>query len=77
MYMYWYVRNLTRFFGPIVLGYVITMLMNTISLVFCGHYPKDTAPVLEGAGQAFSITNLTSNLVIFGLGSAMDSAGNK
>ena len=46
--------------------------MGIISSVFCGHYPKDTALVLEGAGLAFSIINLTSNLVMFGLGSAVD-----
>ena len=71
----WFIQELwisLKLFGPIALGYVITMLMSIISLVFCGHYPKDTALVLEGAGLAFSIVNLTSTLVILGLGSAMD-----
>ena len=71
----WFIQELwiiLRLFGPIALGYAIVTIMGTISLVFCGHYPKDTALVLEGAGLAFSITNLTSNLVMFGLGSAMD-----
>ena len=71
----WFIQELwitLRLFGPIALGYIISTLMGIISLVFCGHYPKDTALVLEGAGLAFSIINLTSNLVMFGLGSAVD-----
>ncbi len=71
----WFIQELwitLRLFGPIALGYIIGTLMGIISLVFCGHYPKDTALVLEGAGLAFSIINLTSNLVMFGLGSAVD-----
>ena len=71
----WFIQEFwisLKLFGPIALGYAIVTVMSIISLVFCGHYPKDTALVLEGAGLAFSIINLTSSLVMFGLGTAMD-----
>ena len=71
----WFIQELwvsLKLFSPIALAYILAMSMNIISLIFCGHYPKDTALVLEGAGLGFSIINLTAYLVMFGLGSAMD-----
>ena len=71
----WFIQELWAFlklFGPIALGFVLSILLLTTSLVFCGHYPKDTALVLEGAGLGLSILNLTGFLVMNGLGSALD-----
>ena len=71
----WFIQELwanLKLFGPIALGHVLSILLSITSLVFCGHYPKDTALVLEGAGLGFSILNLTGFLVMFGLGSGLD-----
>ena len=71
----WFVQELWRnfkLFGPIVLGFLLSQLLVVVSLIFCGHYPKDTALVLEGAGLAISFITLTAFLVMMGMGAAMD-----
>ena len=71
----WFIQELwtnLKLFGPIVSGYMLSQMLGLISLIFCGHYPKDTALVLEGAGLAYSIVNITAMLVMFGMGAAMD-----
>ena len=72
---FWFIQEVRaslKLFSPIALGFVLGVLLLTTSLIFCGHYPKDTALVLEGAGLGFSILNLTGFLVMNGMGSAMD-----
>ena len=61
-----------KLFGPIVTSYVLSQLLLMISLIFCGHYPKDTALVLEATGLSISILNLTAVVVLLGMGTAMD-----
>ena len=71
----WFIQELWRnfkLFGPIVLGFILSQSLVIVSLIFCGHYPKDTALVLEGAGLAISVITLTAFLVMMGMGSAMD-----
>ena len=71
----WFIQELwanLKLFGPIVSGYLLSQMLGLISLIFCGHYPKDTALVLEGAGLAYSIVSVTAMLVMFGMGAAMD-----
>ena len=71
----WFMQELwanLKLFGPIGAGYTLGQLLTMISVIFCGHYPKDTALVLEGAGLAISILNLTAVIVLFGLGASID-----
>ena len=71
----WFIQELwanVKLFIPLAVGYVLNHLVVSTSLVFCGHYPKDTALVLEGAGLGNSILNITGFLVMFGLGAAVD-----
>ena len=72
---YWFVQELLtnlKLFVPTALGFVLSDLLVFTSLLFCGHYPKDTALVLEGAALGNSIINITGYLVVFGMGSALD-----
>ena len=72
---FWFIQQLWAYLKlsvPIALGFLLGTLLLSTSLIFCGHYPKDTALVLEGAGVGFSILNLTGFLVMNGMGSAMD-----
>ena len=71
----WFIQELwasVTLFIPIAVGFVLSNLMGFTSLVFCGHYPKDTALVLDGAGLGSSVINITGYLVMFGMGAAMD-----
>ena len=72
---FWFIQQLwayLRLSVPIGLGFLLGTLLGTTAIIFCGHYPKDTALVLEGAGVGFTILSLTSLLVMVGMGSAMD-----
>ena len=71
----WFLQELlanVKLFFPTALGFVLTDLVVFTSLMFCGHYPKDTVLVLEGAALGNSIMNITGYLVMFGMGSALD-----
>ena len=71
----WFIQELlvnVKLLGPTALGFVLSDLVVFTSLIFCGHYPKDTALVLEGAALGNSIMNITGFLVMFGMGSALD-----
>ena len=72
---HWFVQELLanmKLFVPGALGFVLADLTVFTSLLFCGHYPKDTALVLEGAALGNSIMNITGYLVMLGMGSALD-----
>ena len=52
LFKHWFVQELLanmKLFVPAALGFVLAALTISTSLLFCGHYPKDTALVLEGA----------------------------
>ena len=61
-----------KLFGPIATAYVLSQSLALVSLIFCGHYPKDTALVLEAAGLSNSIISLTALIVLFGMGTGLD-----
>ena len=73
---FWFIQQLWAYLKPsvtITLGSSLgTLLCTMATFLTCGHYPRDTALVLEGAGVGFSILNLTGFLVMNGMGSAMD-----
>ena len=61
-----------KLFGPIVLGIGLDQLQAWVSVLFCGHAPENAALILEAAGLAGSIINLTGPMVAMGIGVAMD-----
>ena len=72
---FWFIQELwanVKLFIPILLAYTLRQSLSIVSTSFCGHYPKDTALVLEGAGLANTITSLTCSMVMIGMGTAMD-----
>ena len=61
-----------KLFVPIAIGYGLDQQQARVSLLFCGHVPKNAAHILEAAGLAGSVINITSAMIAMGMGLAMD-----
>ena len=71
----WFIQELwatIKLFGPIALGSGLDQQQPRVSLLFCGHVSENAALVLEGAGLAGSVINVTSGMIAMGMGVAID-----
>ena len=71
----WFIQEVwatIRLCAPIAIGYGLDQQQPRITLLFCGHAPKNAALILEAAGLGNSVINITSAMIAMGMGLAMD-----